>query len=88
MLCGQQVCSLVASELSESTSGKYSSGVRRPVISNWSVDRTRLLHASKETLSKEEDVKANTAEESAPHADERQISLDTDRSFVLYPAGE
>ena len=37
---------------------------------------------------KEEEVKANPAEESTPHADERQISLDTDRSFVLYPAGE
>ena len=22
-----------------------------------------------------------------PHADERQIKLDTDRSFVLYPGG-
>jgi hypothetical protein len=25
--------------------------------------------------------------ESIPHVDERQISLDTDRSFVLYPVG-
>ncbi len=26
--------------------------------------------------------------EEKPHADERQIGLDTDRSFVLYPVGE
>ena len=26
--------------------------------------------------------------EEQPHADERQIELDTDRSFVLYPVGE
>ncbi len=26
--------------------------------------------------------------EENPHADERQIGLDTDRSFVLYPVGE
>lgn len=27
-------------------------------------------------------------EEETPHRDERQIRLDTDRSFVLYPVGE
>ena len=27
-------------------------------------------------------------EKERPHADERQIELDTDRSFVLYPVGE
>ena len=27
-------------------------------------------------------------QETAPHRDERQIKLDTERSFVLYPVGE
>ncbi|KJA17614.1 hypothetical protein HYPSUDRAFT_70607 [Hypholoma sublateritium FD-334 SS-4] len=48
----------------------------------------RLLHVSSSSRKpvKEEETKAHSAEESTPHSDERQISLDTDRSFVLYPA--
>ena len=34
------------------------------------------------------DQHENDVLEGAPHSDEHQIELDTDRSFVLYPVGE
>ena len=44
--------------------------------------RPRLLHVPPlETLA----VAADTSLTTTSHADERQIRLDTDRSFVLYP---
>ena len=33
-------------------------------------------------------TKIDDTTEPAPHPDERQVRLDTDRSFVLYPVGE
>ncbi|KAF8958165.1 rab-GTPase-TBC domain-containing protein [Flammula alnicola] len=46
----------------------------------------KLLHASKQKLQIEEELLINSSEnEKSPHQDERQIGLDTDRSFVLYP---
>lgn len=61
--------------------------------------RPKLLHVKPEELKKwplategvpddEEPPENDTSEEVVPHADERQIGLDTDRSFVLYPVGE
>lgn len=43
-----------------------------------------------ESLSKEAHTEENDKPElrSQPHRDERQIRLDTDRSFILYPVGE
>ena len=48
--------------------------------------RPRLLNVKKEKLSSVEDEKS-LLDEQAAHKDERQIGLDTDRSFVLYPVG-
>jgi hypothetical protein len=42
--------------------------------------RTKLLDVEK-------DPRVVTPPDTPPHHDERQISLDTDRSFVLYPVG-
>lgn len=61
--------------------------------------RPKLLHVEPEELKNralategvpddEEPQENDTTEEVVPHADERQIGLDTDRSFVLYPVGE
>ena len=47
-------------------------------------DRPTLLHVSELSI---EASKALHFDESPPHQDERQIGLDTDRSFVLYPVG-
>lgn len=49
--------------------------------------RPQLLGAPKSApvAVKEEE---NEVEIPTPHRDERQIRLDTDRSFVLYPVGE
>lgn len=49
--------------------------------------RPQLLGAPKSALVavKEEEYEAEVP---TPHRDERQIRLDTDRSFVLYPVGE
>src|SRR6267154_739160 len=50
--------------------------------------RPRLLHLD---LDLDRDVNQspqNYQEEHEPHQDERQIRLDTDRSFVLYPVGD
>jgi len=47
------------------------------------LNRPQLLHASK--LAEKTEEKGELVEE---HRDERQIRLDTDRSFVLYPVGE
>jgi len=57
----------------------------------WFVDkicRPKLLHVSKEKATKDKKASDTTLEdEKPPHQDERQIGLDTDRSFVLYPVG-
>jgi hypothetical protein len=51
-----------------------------PFSSTFSLFRPRLLHV---------DVNApENQKELDPHQDERQIRLDTDRSFVLYPVGD
>ena len=43
------------------------------------------MHAEEVVEKNEEDA---TTEEAETHPDERQVRLDTDRSFVLYPVGE
>ncbi|KAG5640707.1 hypothetical protein DXG03_007476 [Asterophora parasitica] len=55
----------------------------------------KLLHVSDthkipspQKEAESEDVKDEEHEEEEEHRDERQIRLDTDRSFVLYPVGE
>jgi hypothetical protein len=50
--------------------------------------RIKLLGGVEETISSSTNVDQSTADTSIPHPDERQITLDTDRSFVLYPVGE
>ncbi|KAI9062078.1 hypothetical protein FKP32DRAFT_1630189, partial [Trametes sanguinea] len=44
--------------------------------------------SSSSKASTENEHESNSAHEEQPHADERQIGLDTDRSFVLYPVEE
>jgi len=44
--------------------------------------RPKLLNVSRTHSTREE-----STTETVPHEDERQIGLDTDRSFVLYPVG-
>ena len=39
-------------------------------------------------LGHEQPTESDEGIHNRPHADERQIELDTDRSFVLYPVGE
>ena len=52
------------------------------------VCRPKLLHVSKEKAVHDKKASDTTLEdEKPPHQDERQIGLDTDRSFVLYPVG-
>jgi hypothetical protein len=46
--------------------------------------RPRLLHLDRDVNQSPQ----NYQEEHEPHQDERQIRLDTDRSFVLYPVGD
>ena len=38
-------------------------------------------------IAEQKPLKELSEEEKPPHQDERQIALDTDRSFVLYPVG-
>ncbi|KIM35691.1 hypothetical protein M413DRAFT_32345 [Hebeloma cylindrosporum] len=46
----------------------------------------KLLHVSKQKATKDKkSFDATLEDEKPPHQDERQIGLDTDRSFVLYP---
>ena len=58
----------------------------RPQLLGVSAAHTRNV----EPLSVEKNEEENRGEElmSQSHRDERQIRLDTDRSFVLYPVGE
>ena len=49
------------------------------------LSRPRLLHVHMSTL---EIPEGQNEPDSEPHRDERQIRLDTDRSFVLYPVGD
>lgn len=57
-------------------------------------NRPQVLNASTSAASKSSeplingDAVANEKGESLSHRDERQIMLDTDRSFVHYPSGE
>lgn len=48
--------------------------------------RPRLLHVDPDLDVKQSPQNFN--KEHDPHQDERQIRLDTDRSFVLYPVGD
>lgn len=56
--------------------------------------RTKLLHVEPPNVSSSSEPDLTSAldgEKSRvvePHPDERQVRLDTDRSFVLYPVGE
>ncbi len=58
--------------------------------------RPKLLHVEAAELKKwslategvSDDEQLSEGKISEEHADERQIGLDTDRSFVLYPVGE
>lgn len=47
--------------------------------------RPKLLHVE---LPSTTHNSSTPPEDTAPHSDEHQIGLDTDRSFVLYPVGE
>lgn len=53
-------------------------------------NRPQVLNASASTLSASSELPsdAHGNEASLSHRDERQIMLDTDRSFVHYPSGE
>ncbi|KAI0064241.1 hypothetical protein BV25DRAFT_1990015 [Artomyces pyxidatus] len=48
----------------------------------------RLLHVDPATLVAAQSSVPSADSEETPHEDERQIRLDTDRSFVLYPVDE
>jgi TBC1 domain family member 20 len=50
--------------------------------------RPRLLHLHLDLNPDVNHSPQNYHEEHEPHQDERQIRLDTDRSFVLYPVGD
>jgi hypothetical protein len=50
--------------------------------------RPRLLHVDLDLNHDVNQSPQNHQEEHEPHQDERQIRLDTDRSFVLYPVGD
>jgi len=49
--------------------------------------RPKLLNVSIINGDKEKPVDYLSSEDVTPHNDERQIGLDTNRSFVLYPMG-
>ena len=49
--------------------------------------RPKLLHVSKQATKDKKSLDTTLEDEKPPHQDERQIGLDTDRSFVLYPVG-
>ena len=55
--------------------------ITRPFLELYS--RPRLLHLDVNPSQPPDNLK-----ELDPHPDERQIRLDTDRSFVLYPVGD
>ncbi|OSD05074.1 hypothetical protein PYCCODRAFT_1362821 [Trametes coccinea BRFM310] len=48
-------------------------------------ESTIATGSSSGQVSAENEHESNSAQEEQPHEDERQIGLDTDRSFVLYP---
>ena len=55
--------------------------------------RPRLVHLDEQSPRTSETTEQSEEEpqgelDGTPHSDERQIELDTDRSFVLYPVGE
>lgn len=50
--------------------------------------RPWLLHALASNIEKGKAPQRSAPEEETAHSDERQIRLDTERSFVLYPVGE
>lgn len=51
--------------------------------------RPQLLRVPQSKVEqKEAEGEEEEDKELEPHADERQIKLDTDRSFVLYPVGD
>ena len=52
------------------------------------VDPSIYLHALDDEDTRVEDSSEDVKLVGEPHPDERQIQLDTDRSFVLYPVGE
>ena len=52
------------------------------------VDPSIYLHALDDEDTRVEDSSEDVKLTGEPHPDERQIQLDTDRSFVLYPVGE
>ena len=52
------------------------------------VDPSIYLHTPNDEDTRVEDSSDDVKLTGKPHPDERQIQLDTDRSFVLYPVGE
>lgn len=68
------------------------SRIRNELNGSWS--RKALLNVSDadpntpNDLAKNETLVPGVTEPVEEHEDERQIQLDTDRSFVLYPVGE
>ena len=52
------------------------------------VDPSIYLHTPNDEDTRVEDFSDDVKLTGKPHPDERQIQLDTDRSFVLYPVGE